>query len=30
MRYTRTAAFKRAYEALDPARRHRVDRALGQ
>ncbi len=30
MRYARTAAFKRTYEALDPTRRHRVDRALGQ
>jgi hypothetical protein len=30
MRYFHTAAFKRAYQALDPARRHRVDRALRQ
>lgn len=30
MRYARTAAFKRAYDALDPLRRHRVDRALHQ
>ncbi len=30
MRYARTAGFKRAYEALDPTRRHRVDRALQQ
>lgn len=30
MRYFRTAAFRRAYQALDPSRRHRVDRALQQ
>ena len=30
MRYFRAAAFTRAYEALDSARRHRVDRALCQ
>ena len=30
MQYARTTAFKRAYEAFDPARRHRVDRALCQ
>lgn len=30
MRYFRTAAFQRAYQALDPPRRHRVERALQQ
>ena len=30
MRYARTAAFKRTFEALDPLRRHRVSRALHQ
>lgn len=30
MRYFHTAAFKRAYRALDPPRQHRVDRALSQ
>ncbi len=30
MRYFRTAAFKRAYHALDASRRERVDRALRQ
>lgn len=30
MRYFHTAAFQRAYRALDPSRRHRVDRALHQ
>lgn len=30
MRYFRTAAFKRAYEKLDPSRRKRVDRVLQQ
>jgi len=30
MRYVRDAAFKRAYQALDPVRQHRVDRALVQ
>lgn len=30
MRYFHTAAFKRAYHALDPSRQHRVDRALRQ
>jgi hypothetical protein len=30
MRYIRTAAFARAYEALDPSRKARVDRALQQ
>ena len=28
MRYFRTAAFKRAYQSLDPSRSKRVDRAL--
>ena len=30
MRYFHTAAFKRAYHALNPPRQHRVDRALRQ
>ena len=30
MRYFHTAAFKRSYQALDPTRQHRVDRALQQ
>lgn len=30
MRYFHTAAFKRAYQALDPSRRHRVEKALRQ
>lgn len=30
MQYVHTAAFKKAYESLDPLRRHRVDRALHQ
>ena len=30
MRYFQTAAFRRAYRALDPARQHRADRALRQ
>jgi len=30
MRYFHTAAFRRAYQALDPPRQHRVDRALQQ
>ena len=30
MRYSRTAAFKRAYRSLDPSRRSRVDKALRQ
>ncbi len=30
MRYFHTAAFKRAYHALDPSRQRRVDQALHQ
>lgn len=30
MRYFHTAAFKRAYQALESSRQHRVDRALQQ
>lgn len=30
MRYFRSAAFKRTYQALDSPRQHRVDRALQQ
>lgn len=30
MRYFRTAAFQRAYQALEPPRQHRVEKALRQ